>query len=675
MKLRNFVCGCVLLGMLAGLVGTAGADTWDTVKEAYVFCFPLVLMDATKTVGTNTVEATANKAPENQFLHAQALATAKFRQVVTPNVDTLYSQLFLNLSDDAVVIEKPAADRFLSLEVMDAWSNCVTVLGTGGKDDTEGKRTYLLTGPNFTGTVPENMKRVEMPTAIGWILGRTVCSGDSDLENVYAIQKELTSKTLDVYNTPGKTMPKGKYDAANEFTPIKHAQEMSAKEFFGKVNELLKVNPPSPTDDEKLAKLKTINVGAGLTFDESILADADGAKWKEMTGSIRNELLASVKKDGYAKQMGVFNFFGEPIAEFGKAYNYRGLVAIDAFGANPTYIAIYPSANIDDEGDKLNAQNAYVLHFDKVPPVKTHGFWSVTAYGDDNFLIDNELNRYCINDRSGAKVNDDGSLDIYLQSTKPSDAAKVSNWLPVGTAGFHLHLRIYLPEDSTLDGTWIWPTIKKAGGGGEVPAKSEVNADALSRLFGGAKVYTDLPAESEDRTGNAANEARSEMASSITSAFAAENLEVSGDIAYIPMRVLSIDQAGIYVFGIKDLLVKNNIKAGYRLFGFVTNGSGKVKTSSINVNLAEAAAPGTNEVVFVENIASPTRTIEVVPQGQDVAAAANLEKGQAYVTIAGADLKTGGVTSSKGSGGCDAGLGISGLILLTLSAFCLKKYR
>ena len=94
--------------------------------------------------------------------------------------------------------------------------------------------------------------------------------------------------------------------------------------------------------------------------------------------------------------------------------------------------------------------------------MKDKGFWSVTAYGDDNFLIDNELNRYCINDRSGAALNADGSLDIYLQSTKPTDAAKVNNWLPVGKAGFHLCLRIYLPQDSALDGTWPAPTIKKA---------------------------------------------------------------------------------------------------------------------------------------------------------------------------------------------------------------------
>ncbi|MBQ9564000.1 MAG: DUF1254 domain-containing protein [Synergistaceae bacterium] len=464
--MRKKFCLSALAAAAAGLfAGAACADVWETVKEAYVFSFPLVLMDATKTVGTNTVEATANKAPVNQFLHAKTLATAKFRQVVTPNVDTLYSQLFLDLSQDAVVIHKPAADRFLSLEVMNAWSDCVTVLGTGGKDDTEEERTYLLTGPDFNGAVPEGMKQVRISTSIGWILGRTVCFGDDDLDNVYAIQSELTSKTLTAYQT-GEPMPKGTYDAANDYTPIAHVQALSAEEFFSKVNELLVNNPAYPADAEMLAKLREINVGSGLTFNTAILDDADGAKWKTMTGSIRNELVASVKKDGYAKQFGAFNFFGEPIAEFGTAYEYRGLVAIDAFGANPTYVAIYPSAAIDDDGNKLNAQNSYVLHFDEVPPVKTHGFWSVTAYGDDNFLIDNELNRYCINDRSDFTLNGDGSLDIYLQSTKPTDEAKVSNWLPVGTAGFHLHMRIYLPEDSVQDGSWTWPTLKKAGEGG-----------------------------------------------------------------------------------------------------------------------------------------------------------------------------------------------------------------
>ena len=65
---------------------------WETVSEAYIYAFPLVLTDATKTLSTNTDGTMTGRAPINQFNHAQKLADASFRTVVTPNVDTVYSQ-------------------------------------------------------------------------------------------------------------------------------------------------------------------------------------------------------------------------------------------------------------------------------------------------------------------------------------------------------------------------------------------------------------------------------------------------------------------------------------------------------------------------------------------------------------------------------------------------------
>ena len=126
------------------------------IERAFIFSFPLVLMDITKDVSTNTIEPAKSKSPINQFLHAKDLATSEFRQVVTPNVDTLYSQIFFDLKDDALVIKKPQADRYLMFQIMDAWSNTVATLGTGG--DTDEERTYILTGPAFTGDIPEGMK-------------------------------------------------------------------------------------------------------------------------------------------------------------------------------------------------------------------------------------------------------------------------------------------------------------------------------------------------------------------------------------------------------------------------------------------------------------------------------------------------------------------------------------
>ena len=73
---------------------SSSEDVWKTIEEAYIYAFPLVLMDATKTSATNTEEAVPGKAPVNQFMHGVALANAQFKNVVTPNVDTIYTQVW-----------------------------------------------------------------------------------------------------------------------------------------------------------------------------------------------------------------------------------------------------------------------------------------------------------------------------------------------------------------------------------------------------------------------------------------------------------------------------------------------------------------------------------------------------------------------------------------------------
>ena len=116
-------------------------------------------------------------------------------------------------------------------------------------------------------------------------------------------------------------------------------------------------------------------------------------------------------------QNGCWSYFGKPIAEFGTAYEYRALIALAGLGANPVSVAIYPKGEYDCNRGRLNGANKYIMHFEKgqMPPVRERGFWSVTAYDSTtDLLIHNELNRYCINDRSEVVYNEDGSYkDTY----------------------------------------------------------------------------------------------------------------------------------------------------------------------------------------------------------------------------------------------------------------------
>ena len=123
-------------------------------------------------------------------------------------------------------------------------------------------------------------------------------------------------------------------------------------------------------------------------------------------------------------------------------YDYRAMVAWRGLGANPVSAAIYASANKDSSGQALEAGTRYKVRFEKgaLPPVQEGGFWSVTAYGDDDFLIANPLNRYCINDRTLVTYNADGSLELLLQPEAPKDEEPLkANWLPTEQDEFFLN--------------------------------------------------------------------------------------------------------------------------------------------------------------------------------------------------------------------------------------------
>lgn len=104
-----FSCGLTSVGIAEP---TDADAVWELVSDAYIYAFPLVLTDATKTMSTNTDGSVTGRAPVNQINHAKKLADASFRTVVTPNVDTLYSQAWLDIGAEPVIYVLPEADRF-----------------------------------------------------------------------------------------------------------------------------------------------------------------------------------------------------------------------------------------------------------------------------------------------------------------------------------------------------------------------------------------------------------------------------------------------------------------------------------------------------------------------------------------------------------------------------------
>jgi hypothetical protein len=82
----------------------------------------------------------------------------------------------------------------------------------------------------------------------------------------------------------------------------------------------------------------------------------------------------------------------------------------------------------------FKGDHKYKVHFakDSFPPLKSKGFWSMTAYEIPGyFLLPNLIHRAAIRDcTKDLKYNADGSLDIYLQADSPGPERE-SNWLPI----------------------------------------------------------------------------------------------------------------------------------------------------------------------------------------------------------------------------------------------------
>lgn len=438
----------LLLVIAACLTSGIGAaeDIWDTLADAYIYTFPLVIMDATKTTSNNIEEPSTNKAPVNQMAHAQKLANGKMKLVVTPNVDTVYTQSWLDVSEEPMIYRLPESDRFFNVQLLDMWTNTIAILDEPGD--------YAVVSADYAGELPEGVTRIETPTTSVWMIGRAVVDNNADMPRIAALQSEMRLVPLSAYDSIDEYQaPKGEYKEENKYVPVQKVLAMTPKEYFETANRLMEKYPAPEADAQQLERFEKIGVGAGLTFDLSVLTGDIAQQWQEMLGGLRARLYKTGM--GYSVKLGDWAYFGDPIGIFGTAYEYRALVALAGLGANPTSVAIYPKIDTDHAGEKLTGEKTYTLHIEQVPPVKEGGFWSITAYGDDDFLIDNAIERFCINDRSECVYNEDGSVDIILSKDEPENAA---NWLPVGEGGFHLYMRIYLPDMDALT-DWQAPVI------------------------------------------------------------------------------------------------------------------------------------------------------------------------------------------------------------------------
>jgi len=415
----------------------------------YLYGYPLVLMDLTRAVMSTTA---------NQFDHIETFPDPTMKDVVSPNVDTLYSSAWLDLRKEPIVLSVPdTGKRYYAMQILDAWTNVIASPGTRTTGNAKG--AFAIIGPRWQGELPTTVRGILAPTDTLWVIGRTYSAGKSDYEAVHAIQQQYQLAPLSKWGKSNGPQGDGVPAPApidRGIPPVVQVDKLGATAFFDRLARMMEANPPAGDDDPILDRLALLGILPGEPFDlgrlPASIADAVEAGVAAARARLHGTTMAALAKavNGWRIQL--------DLGRYATNYEHRAQVALMALGANLAEDAVYPATDVDASGHPLTGANRYLLRFPPgtLPPAKA--FWSVTLYGADHFLAANPLGRYALGDRDPMRADPDGTLEMYIQRDDPGPERR-ANWLPAPAGAFNLIMRLYYPKPAVLDGLWKPPPV------------------------------------------------------------------------------------------------------------------------------------------------------------------------------------------------------------------------
>ncbi len=450
------------------------AEAQPIAREAYVYGFPIVTNYAAMYASAIDAASDQYQAPLNTIRHRSQVFTPADTAATTPNVDVLYSFLWMDLRAGPVVLGVPEIDdgRYYSVQLTDLTSYTFGYLGSRATGNGAGR--YLIAGPNWSGEVPEGIDKViRSETDFARAIYRTQLRGPDDLPAARDIQQQYTVEPLS--ELLGESSPEA--EAPADLPKPASATEPSL-EYFTTLNSLLPFCPPTTSEEELTSRMASIGVAAGAEFDPTTLSPEMQAA---LTAGLQEgvaDVAAAAAKYKTAEVIGSREFLGDD-------YLKRAVAARLGTFANTKEEALYPLYLTDAEGQPLDASGAdYVLKFapDALPPVD--GFWSLTMYdGQTNLLVANPINRYRI---STSMLPDlvrgtDGSLTLYVQRQSP-EGEQAANWLPAPDGPFYLVMRLYWPQPAAYDGSWTPPLVWRQDSAARVAAAKPEGAEAAEEV-------------------------------------------------------------------------------------------------------------------------------------------------------------------------------------------------
>ena len=372
--------------------------------------------------------------------------------------------------------------RYYSLTFTDLYTVNIKVVSPRTRGGSWTADQYIIVGPGFSGNLLscfDEDHTIRSLTRFTFIFGRTLVYDPDDLPIAQAIQSSYTLAALDGSKPHQTSVPIFPFINGDEVPSLDIAPDVALPEaqvIFSNANFIMKYMMIEDFEIDLFKKFSKIEIGPSIEFIGQEMS-------QQMYRDIENGIAGGVQQiDDAVLPEDTVNGWADYYsskAVHDDDYLGRAVIIMRGQFVSVPREAIYRTGFVDSDGDLLDGTKYdYTLTFSpgNFPPVVEAygGFWSVTVYlgsglPDKGILVHNPIGRYVINGMitPGLVYNANGALTLYIQKTRPDTDAKTANWLPTPdpefdsfeTGGFHLILRVYVPED--LD--YYPPSIVKAG--------------------------------------------------------------------------------------------------------------------------------------------------------------------------------------------------------------------
>lgn len=440
-------------------------DPKSIAEEAYIYGLPMIMAYQIMYEYNLDKKSGQYKGPFNKITNEAQVYTPKDTAVITPNSDTPYSFIMMDLRAEPIILCVPKVDanRYYSVQLVSLYTFNFAYIGSRATGNEAG--CYGVVGPNWKGALPPGVNKLfRSETEMAFAIYRTQLFNPADINNVKKIQSGYSAKTLSKFLNQPTPPP-----AATIYWP-KIDKQMATENPFSYLAFLLKFAPAvgAATVETSLRdRFTEIGIKAGQPFDLNKLTEQQMTDLNEgiQSGVIKiKQQLENMGETENGWQVSTKGF-GDRAALKGD-WTVRAAAAMAGIFGNDAVEAMYPITKVDSEDQPLDgSKHNYTLTFpaDGLPPV--NAFWSVTMYdAKTQLLIENPINRYLINSPMlpDLKKNSDGSITLYIQKDSPGKELE-SNWLPAPNGPIYLVMRLYWPKNEALSGEWKPPAVIRSG--------------------------------------------------------------------------------------------------------------------------------------------------------------------------------------------------------------------